>query len=53
VDRKQREEAARAFDQELRERLSANRTSARLKALMERSEAGEQEEQEPETEEEH
>jgi hypothetical protein len=52
VDREQREEAARAFDQALRERLSTNRTSARLKAFMERGEAGEQENPEQERREE-
>ncbi len=46
--REQREEAARAFDQALRERLSENRTSARFKALLDRSKAGEQERREEE-----
>jgi hypothetical protein len=49
LDSERRKEAARSFDQALRERLSANRTSPRLKALMERSEA---QEPEPKTEEE-
>jgi hypothetical protein len=48
-ERKQREEATRAFDEALRERLSANRVTPRLKALMERSR--QEEEQEPKSEE--